>query len=72
MLTLDLSKPEELWYMLETLLTAISKDINHILSSASSAELKHFLNDQTKSRIPDNHEVCIKRAVGIYLSMLHA
>lgn len=55
-LTLDLSKPEELWYILETLLTAISKRINNVLSTASSPELKNFLNDQTKNRIPDNHE----------------
>lgn len=55
-LTLDLSKPEELWYTLETLLHAITKQINSALNSSGNPELKVFLDDRTKSRIPENHE----------------
>lgn len=58
-LTLDLSKPEEMWYVMETLLKSILKQINNVLSSAHSPELKSYLNDQTKSRIPGDHEVCV-------------
>lgn len=56
-LVLDLSKPEEMWYTLEVLLNAILKQINHALNSSGSPELKSYLNNQTKSRIPENHEV---------------
>ncbi|XP_055935859.1 cytoplasmic dynein 2 light intermediate chain 1-like isoform X2 [Argiope bruennichi] len=55
-LVLDLSKAEELWYTMQTLLDAVKKQIDRALESSKDPKAKDKLLEIAKSRIPNGHE----------------
>ncbi|KAG8199952.1 hypothetical protein JTE90_006198 [Oedothorax gibbosus] len=55
-LVLDLSKVEELWYTMQTLLDEIRRRIDHIVDTSKDPSLKKTLFDNARSRIPTGHE----------------
>ncbi|XP_015919118.2 cytoplasmic dynein 2 light intermediate chain 1 [Parasteatoda tepidariorum] len=55
-LVLDLSKPEELWYTMQTLLDAVKKRIDEVVALSKDPNLKQSLYEQAKSCIPNDHE----------------
>ncbi|GIY21505.1 cytoplasmic dynein 2 light intermediate chain 1 [Caerostris extrusa] len=55
-LVLDLSKAEELWYNMQTLLDTIRKLIDRALESSKDPTAKNKLYEIARSRIPKDHE----------------
>ncbi|CAL1269195.1 unnamed protein product [Larinioides sclopetarius] len=55
-LVLDLSKAEELWYTMQTLLDAVKKQIDHALELSKDPEARNKLYEVARSRIPNGHE----------------
>lgn len=56
-LVLDLSKVEELWYTMQTLLDEVKKRIDHILDTSKDPMIKKTLYENARDRIPKEHEV---------------
>ncbi|GFT46024.1 cytoplasmic dynein 2 light intermediate chain 1 [Nephila pilipes] len=55
-LVLDLSRAEELWYTMQTLLDTLKKRINQTLELSKDSTLREKFYENAKSRIPNGHE----------------